>query len=531
MNEMTKDKKYKKDNLKKQICLTVAGSDSGCGAGIQADIKTFFSLNCYGVSILTAITAQNNQKVLAIESISHDLFNKQFEAIADDLMPKVIKSGMLANKTQIEILSQFLDKNPEIPYICDPVMIATSGDQLVSPSVIDTFKEKLFTRASLITPNLDEAIFLSDGFFTKEQIKTHQDLKSLAIYLVKTYHLNAILLKGGHFLTDDKQAIDYFYNGKNEFFLESKRIVLNNSKSDVHGSGCTLSAAITAFLTQDFDLENSVILAKAYITESIAKTNTHPHGNGASPIIQSHFPSNKNYFPRIFKNKISNLSFRPLNHIGLYPIVDSSDWVLFLAKNGIKTIQLRIKDKDLSLIEKEIKQAIIYQKKYDLQLFINDYYELALKYHAFGIHLGHEDLNFLLDKNPSVLEKISQNNLYLGLSTHDYYELSYALNINPSYVALGPIYETTTKKMRFLAQGIEKLNIWQSLSNVPLVAIGGINLSNIEIILATKVNGIAILSLITKAENPKIMIDTLKKLFDDKAIKSIKNLKEVPNYA
>jgi thiamine-phosphate diphosphorylase len=180
-----------------------------------------------------------------------------------------------------------------------------------------------------------------------------------------------------------------------------------------------------------------------------------------------------------------------------YPIVDSYLFVEILVKLNVKTIQLRIKNKPIKFVENEIKKSISLCRKYNVQLFINDYYELALAYEAFGIHLGHEDL---LDCPTHDLHK---RNIRLGLSTHSELELCTALEYKPTYIALGPIYPTTLKKMRFPEKKLESIEIWRKLipKNIPLVAIGGLSLEKADAVFKKGADSIAVVSDITQHKN------------------------------
>lgn len=489
------------------IVWSIAGSDSGGGAGIQADLKTFTDLKCFGATLITAITAQNTQEVNFIEAVSDRCFTAQLDALTTDLMPVAIKSGMLSSCAQVTALSQFLTAHPDIIYICDPVMIATCGDRLVSADVIAAIKHELFPKATLITPNLIEAHYLCDL-----PSSTTSSQATLGLQLLQRYHAKAVLLKGGHAATDT--ADDYFcsqylcsqYHCSQYhcYTLHAKRYPL---KRERHGTGCTLSAAITAFLARGYDLNNALVLAKAYISQGIADAIT--VGAGALPVAQSGFPCNKTYFPHISLKP--NYRHKPCQHLqqplGFYPIVDTSDWVLRLAKLGVKTIQLRIKDKPLEWIEQEIVASINIAQQYDIQLFINDYWQLAIRHHAYGVHLGHEDLQ------AADIDAIAESGLRLGLSTHDHYELACALHYHPSYIALGPIYATTSKVMRFAPQGLKKLRRWRAFTDLPLVAIGGITLEHIAALLAHGADGIAIISLVTKSDDPVRVVRQAQRLF------------------
>jgi hydroxymethylpyrimidine kinase/phosphomethylpyrimidine kinase/thiamine-phosphate diphosphorylase len=185
------------------------------------------------------------------------------------------------------------------------------------------------------------------------------------------------------------------------------------------------------------------------------------------------------------------------NDLGLYPVVDSYEWLSVLLPLGVTTIQLRIKNKMGDALEQEIKLSIELAKKYHARLFINDYWEFAIRHDAYGVHLGQEDLQH------ANLEKIRDANLRLGISTHCYWEAARAHACRPSYIACGPIYATTSKIMPFSPQGIPMLKRWRrTLSSYPIVAIGGINRERLPEVLATDVDGIAMISAITKTEQP-----------------------------
>ena len=189
--------------------------------------------------------------------------------------------------------------------------------------------------------------------------------------------------------------------------------------------------------------------------------------------------------------------------MGLYPVVDRAAWIARLIPQGITTIQLRVKDLEGEALEQEIKNAIKIAQKYQCRLFINDYWQLAIKHGAYGVHLGQEDLE------QADLSAIHKAGLRLGLSTHCFYEVAQAACHRPSYIACGPIYHTNTKKMPWVPQGIEKLSYWCCLLDYPLVAIGGINQQRITDVLNTGVDSIAMVTAIMEAEQPEIVIREL----------------------
>lgn len=201
-------------------------------------------------------------------------------------------------------------------------------------------------------------------------------------------------------------------------------------------------------------------------------------------------------------------TFKPCSNIGLYPIVDSSTWVFNLAKYGVRTIQLRMKNADMNFIESEIKTSIKIANENSVKLFINDYWYEAIKHKAHGVHLGQEDLL------TADIKALWQSDLMLGISTYSRAELANVKH-NPSYIALGPIFPTTTKIMQVAPQGIARLLEWKNMLSCPVVAIGGINLQNIETILAIGHKDIALIGAITTAKNPELVTKLLLKMINN----------------
>lgn len=241
------------------IALTIAGSDSGGGAGIQADLKTFSALGAYGCSVITALTAQNTQGVQAILDVPADFIKAQLDSVFSDIAVNAVKIGMLSQSEVIRTVRDGLDQYGIERLIVDPVMVATSGDKLLRDDAINTLKEWLIPKATIITPNLPEAAVLLD-------CPIPDDMADMEAMLVPLYNLGcqSVLLKGGHL--SDNESIDLFYDGDNVHYLASPRYSTRNT----HGTGCTLSAAITALLASGLPLPEAVAQAKAYIANAIS---------------------------------------------------------------------------------------------------------------------------------------------------------------------------------------------------------------------------------------------------------------------
>ncbi|MGI1986255.1 bifunctional hydroxymethylpyrimidine kinase/phosphomethylpyrimidine kinase [Shewanella glacialipiscicola] len=593
------------------LVWTIAGSDSGGGAGIQADLATIQDLGCHGCSVVTTVTAQSSVAVTLVEPVSAAMLMAQLTTLLSDLPPKAIKIGLLADQTQVALLADWIASfkihYPSVPVIVDPVMAASCGDALAVDNCQDiksAAKSALDFRPfkgliELITPNVLELWRL-----THSDVSTKAQFAAAALALSQSLDCS-VLAKGGDVIfgctdiLDDTHvqthastyaqtqanahksngwdlalAEDYLVcrqvrassklhqNGR--FWLASQRV---NTRHN-HGSGCTLSSAIAAVLAQGFVLQDAVVVAKAYVSQGLSAAIG--LGQGPGPLARTGWPNDLSRYAKIrqcdgnfishqlnqhldvvndlvatvlsatdqataqvriastpFQNILSH-GFKVLDaDLGVYPVVSDLTMLESLLAAGVKTVQLRIKtdiseltttapaEFDLgksalgksksgkfeligSELEVQIQTAIALGKHFNAQLFINDHWQLAIKYHAFGVHLGQEDLAV------TDLAAIQAAGLALGLSSHSYFELLLAHQYSPSYIALGHIFPTTTKKMPSAPQGLAKLKHYVMLlkDHYPLVAIGGIDIDNVAKVKATGVSNIAVVRAITQASDP-----------------------------
>ncbi|PVZ69010.1 bifunctional hydroxymethylpyrimidine kinase/phosphomethylpyrimidine kinase [Pelagibaculum spongiae] len=277
----------KKTEHKTPIILTIAGSDSGGGAGIQADIKAISATGSYACSVITALTAQNTLAVKGILPISADFIQQQLTAVFDDLNIQAIKIGMLAEAKIIQTIASFLEQYPTIPIVLDPVMVATSGDLLLEQSAIHNLKQRLVPLASIITPNLPEAAALTDQAVPQNQ----QQMLNL-INQLRQLDAQAILLKGGH-LQSDSTSNDLLIINQKIIQLSSPRIETENT----HGTGCSLSAAIASFIAQGQLLQQAVHSAKAWLTGALAHADQLHIGQGHGPVHHFYQQHNQKQLP------------------------------------------------------------------------------------------------------------------------------------------------------------------------------------------------------------------------------------------
>ena len=254
--------------------LSIAGFDGSGGAGIQADLKTFSAFGCYGMTVLTALPIQNTCGVRTCYEIPLQAIEEQLHAIFDDIRPDSIKIGMLLNSDIIELVASFLKKNAhDIPIVVDPVTVAKSGDPLLLPEAVDTLISLLMPLATLITPNLPEAYT-----FTGMNAQSEEEMLQVAQKLLTLGPQN-VLLKGGHLNSSTSNDLLINKNGETHWF-ESPRIESKNT----HGTGCTLSAAITACLAQGIEIEKACGIAKKYLFNAIKAAKDDSVGLGNGPV-------------------------------------------------------------------------------------------------------------------------------------------------------------------------------------------------------------------------------------------------------
>ena len=239
-----------------KTALTIAGSDSSGGAGIQADIKTMTANGVYAMSAITALTAQNTTGVTGIMEVTPDFLAEQLDCVFTDIFPDAVKTGMVSSESLIETIAYKLKQYKAVNLVVDPVMVATSGARLISEDAIGTLKKELLPLAVLITPNIPEAEVLAG-----REIRTPEDMESAAREIFDSYGCS-VLCKGGHQLND---ANDLLFDGRNAVWFYGKRI----DNPNTHGTGCTLSSAIASNLAKGYDLASAVRYAKNYISGAL----------------------------------------------------------------------------------------------------------------------------------------------------------------------------------------------------------------------------------------------------------------------
>ena len=259
--------------------LSIAGSDSGGGAGIQADLKTISALGCYGMTAITALTAQNTCGVRAIHGVPPQMLRDQIDAVIEDIGSHAVKIGMLHSPEIVRTVAEAIDRHALKNVVFDPVMVATSGAVLIEKSAMETLVRELFPRATVITPNLDEAALL-----VNRPLHSPQDMEQAALDLLEQ-GARAVLLKGGHL--PGETVIDLLITESGErHWMEAPRIHSPNT----HGTGCTLSSAIASYLALGASLAEAVVRARAYVRGALLAGALVTTGHGSGPLNHGHSP-------------------------------------------------------------------------------------------------------------------------------------------------------------------------------------------------------------------------------------------------
>ncbi len=489
--------------------LLIGGTDPS-GAGLQTDWQVANQLQVPASSVVTAVTSQNSEGVSDQGVLLYQHVKSQLKML-EEIPFAAIKIGMLGNEGVVRAIVDFIRTHASnTPVILDPVLESSSAGTLINHKGFKALLKDLLPLVTLITPNNNELSAL-----TGISINTNEDRETAAQSLLSR-GANAVLVKGGHFETGKNKSVDYFASTQSSFYLAGQRW---QDRWNVRGTGCAFASAVACSMSKHYSLSDAIVFAKAFISNGIRQAKENNQSLRLSFAKQSKVnPFDLEDYPELYKNQeeLERTSTFPscnTKKLGIYPVVDSFNWVKKLVPLGIKTIQLRIKDQPAEAVESELSDAIEYAKKNQIRLFINDYWELAIKHKAYGIHLGQEDLDEL---NSNDLDQIANAGCRLGVSTHCYTEVARAHAIKPSYLALGPIFETTSKDMPWIPQGVFAVQNWMDLlgAEYPLVAIGGINYERTKALKETGIGSVAMISAITQADDYAIATRQFLALWD-----------------
>lgn len=469
--------------MTQSIIWTIASLAARDNAATQADINTINALGGRGYHVSSQL-------------LSDAEFSAELVILAAAPMPSAVKIGAIATTSHVEILAEFLQaykqQHPQLSVIYEPLSILLFDMATADTVLINTIKTRLLPLVDVLIVS-QVALLSQSAAELFSAIK--QAINTLFHFGVKGVCAKAIAINGD----DGQQAItlDIYADLQREVLLSS----LTTGIEKDHHSGI-FSSVLATVIAQDYPIDDALVVARAYLNQTADA-----------------WPTDRSYFPQVvLPNTVLGdqlglvqqmqlaYDFAPCdtNRLGLYPVVDTVEWLEKVLQQGVKTLQLRIKDKPPAEVVDDIKAAVALGRQYQSRLFINDYWQLAIEYGAYGVHLGQEDMQI------ADFVAIKQAGLKLGLSTHGYYEILRAHQIKPSYIALGHIYPTVTKDMPSKPQGLLRLQRYADLmQDYPLVAIGGISIERAPQVAATGVGSVAVVTAITRADDYKQAIADL----------------------
>lgn len=482
------------------IVWTVAGSDSGGGAGLQADLRAFDAMDVHGCSVVTAITAQNSVTVDRIEPVAAAVLDAQLAALAVDMAPAVIKTGMLGSAANLQVLVRWIDRlrarDAALSVVVDPVLRSTTGVDLVDAALMRAYRADLLPRASLITPNRAEAASLLD----RSALKTRAAVEQAAQDLL-AMGCRAVVITGGDEAGGASE--DYAATTHASGWLSLPRVSTHHQ----HGTGCVFSSTAAAALARGFVAIEAIVIAKMATTHALR--HAYVAGKGAGPVRpRPDFALDGGNLPDFClagQSEASGFATLVNPELDLYAVVDSAAWVQRVLAGGVRTVQLRIKDPNCLTFREEVRQSVAAARAVRAQLFVNDHWQVAIDENAYGVHLGQEDLA------TADLAAIAKAGLRLGVSTHAFWEVCRAWTLKPSYIACGPIHPTKAKAMPWVPQGNDNLAYWCNLLPMPVVGIAGMDAARVTEATQCGVAGVAVISAITAADSPENAIATLQR--------------------
>lgn len=468
---------------------SIAGSDSGAGAGLQADLKAVQAFGVHACTAVAAITAQNSLAVTRVEPVSPDLLDAQLAALAADMPPAAIKTGLLGSVDNLRVVCRWVDRlraqGQPVALVVDPVLGSTTGTPFADDALLQAYRDELLPRATLATPNRTEAQRLGvPGLLEPGGTPAAPAWLASGAALVVT---------GGD--ASGALACDWLHSPQAHGWLSLPRVATRHQ----HGTGCTFASSAAAALACGYCAADAIVLAKMATTHALR--HAYAAGQGAGPVcVRSDFAQHIDNMPALTPQSPEQTApFAALTSatLGVYAVVDSAAWVRRVLDGGIRTVQLRIKNPQEPTLELQIKESIaLANATPGAQLFINDHWQLALACGAYGVHLGQEDLEHV------DLQALRRAGVRLGVSTHSYWEVARAWGLQPSYIACGPVFATKAKAMPWIPQGLDNLRYWAQLLPVPVVGIAGIGVEQMADVAAQGAAGGAVITAITQAPDP-----------------------------
>ena len=457
------------------IVWSIAGTDSGGGAGLSADQRACDAFGVHLCPVVAAVTAQNSIAVRHVEPMPVALIEAQLQALADDMQPCVIKTGLLAGAAQVALVARWVDRmrhDGDVALVVDPVLASSTGASFADRETLAAYRGELLPRATMITPNRREAHRLLAAADTHQAAAVPALARQLA-----AAGAQAVCITGGDSINADAEgrALDWLAAEHAQGWLASPRV----ETAHLHGTGCTFASSMAAALALGFVAADAAVLAKMATTRALMAGRA--AGNGAGPVrADSGFVDDPTLLPLLSWGEAPTFAAPPPRierRLDLYGIVDSADRVAQLLEAGVRTVQLRMKTPERpgvnwpAFLRDSVRRSVSACRAAGAELFINDHWRIARECAAPGVHLGQEDL---LGLSEGERGELIASGLSIGISSHSLWELCRARGTSPRYVACGPVWPTLTKAMPWRPQGLLNLAWWQRMAGVPVVAIGGI---------------------------------------------------------
>lgn len=481
--------------------MIIAASDSGCGAGTAADILTAHDFGVFPVCAETGVTCQTSEGCFGVSPVPADFVLDTILRLDADFSPKAVKIGLVPNRQILDAvirgIAEIRQRHPVFA-VSDPVSSASAGGTMSELQKEDYLS--LFSVCDLVTPNVPELEMLSG-----RRISCPEDQMQAAVSLSSEIGGISVLAKGGHL--KGEYVFDFLKTGDVSAWFGEPYFEHRNK----HGTGCTLSSAIASAMADNYDIDDAVAISEAYVTGGLSDAVQIAHGPG--PVRHDGLSQAFGHLPLINTENASVREYPEFPKcppkLGLYPVMPNLEWLRRVLEAGVKTAQLRIKDRNDPDLFGKIREAAELGRKFGACVFIDDYWEMAIEAGAYGVHLGQEDLL------KADLGRISRAGLRLGVSTHGWCELSKAMAMRPSYIALGHIFDTKTKKMKSKAQGLERLRLFAGAAgDIPTVAIGGLSGERFHDAVRTGVGSVACVTAITESPDPERQIKEYMSAFE-----------------
>lgn len=457
------------------VLWSIAGTDSGGGAGLSADQRAADAFGVHLCPVVAAVTAQSTVAVTQLQPMPTELLDAQLAALASDMPPRVIKTGLLGSAAHARLVASWVDRlrrRAPLKLVIDPVLRASTGAGFVDEELLQVYRDELLPRANVVTPNQNEAVVLLGG-------RGSSTVPALAATL-QQLGAQAVVITGGDTATPEL-SLDWLQTPHARGWLSLPRVDSTNN----HGTGCTFATSLAAALALGFVAADAAVLAKMATTHALRHARA--VGQGAGPVIaMAGFGTDPSLLPHLSLDEQAPGAW-PTPHQGpapgVYAIVDSAERVeaVLRARPTVPTIQLRMKrpaglgDAAWSA---QLTQAIQRSQRAadaaGTTLVVNDHWRLALQAGARALHLGQEDLLALTPEDHLQLQAARQQGVTLGLSSHSLWELCRASGMAPDLIACGPVWPTTTKDMPWRPQGLDNLAWWAHMAPAPVVGIGGI---------------------------------------------------------